>query len=66
MTDIILLDCPFCPSEASIVTDNDLHGDWFNLGCADKECIAHNIFYTCEMENLEKNATLWNTRYITK
>jgi len=61
--EIKLLDCPFDGNKGDVIFDNDHHGEWFNLGCCNKECVANNLFYTEEIENLDKSINEWNKRH---
>jgi hypothetical protein len=54
--------CPFCGKEALIQLDSDHHGDFFNLGCSDINCMAKWMFYTRDIEDLDKSIEKWNTR----
>ncbi|WP_422028085.1 Lar family restriction alleviation protein [Roseovarius sp.] len=64
--------CPFCGDPAELETDNDHHGEWFNLGCQnhwgqldpDDACIGGRLFYTEDMSQMEAAITAWNTRTI--
>lgn len=61
-----LLPCPFCGKKAKLKIDEDHHGTFYNLGCSDKNCLASDIFYTMDTEDVavKKAISSWNTRYI--
>lgn len=62
--------CPFCASPAELVTDNDHHGEWFNLGCSrhwgnvdpDDACPGGRVYYTEDMDRLPAAIAAWNRR----
>ena len=62
MEDKKLLPCPFCGLKAELITDEDHHGGFFNLGCIDEKCCGNHIFYTEEIEDLRKAINKWNKR----
>ena len=61
---VLLKKCPFCGEEAKYEQLRDHHGDYINLGCSDRQCIAHNILYTITLDDMpfEKAIELWNHR----
>lgn len=61
---VLLKKCPFCGKEAKYEQLRDHHGDYINLGCSDRQCIAHNILYTITLDDMpfKKAIELWNHR----
>jgi sarcosine oxidase delta subunit len=59
---ITLENCPFCGKSAELEFDNDHHGEWFNLGCSDEECIARWLRYTMPLDELDGCVAGWNMR----
>ena len=54
--------CPFCGKPAILKIEDDHHGEFFELGCPDKECVGNWAFYTEPIENLDASVKAWNTR----
>ena len=54
--------CPFCGLPAELVIDGDHHGDFFNLGCPDKDCAGRWVFYTQDIEEKDAAVERWNRR----
>jgi hypothetical protein len=56
--------CPFCDAPALLVIDSDHHGVFYSLGCPVSNCIAHNILYTIDAEEMSMTEGIekWNTR----
>ena len=63
--------CPFCGSPAELETDNDHHGEWFNLGCSrhwgsvpdpDDGCPGGRLWYTEDPEGMARAIAAWNRR----
>ena len=60
---ITLKPCPMCGKEAKFVRNNDHHGDYFDLGCSDKECLLHRLIMDQPSEGYEQEVCLrWNRR----
>jgi hypothetical protein len=57
-----LLPCPFCGSDAEHIRDGDHHGEFFKLGCSNKKCPAHILYYTELIEHEPKAIAAWNRR----
>ena len=54
--------CPFCGQAAKLKIEDDHHGEFFYLGCCDKECAGYEIYFTSPIEELEKSTQSWNRR----
>jgi hypothetical protein len=57
-----LKSCPFCGKRAELIEDMDHHGEWFDLGCSDEECIVKKVFYRQPVDHLAAAIEAWNTR----
>ena len=57
-----LLPCPFCGNAAKLEELGDHHGEYFNLGCFDRNCPAHHVFYTEIDTPKELAIATWNRR----
>ena len=60
--------CPFCGGEAELIIDNDHHGEFFQLGCKDKECLGHWAYYTESIAETPVSEAIahWNTRALAQ
>jgi Lar family restriction alleviation protein len=56
--------CPFCGGEAALVVEGDHHGEFYSLGCKDKECYGHHVEYTQTEDWMPKAKAIerWNSR----
>jgi hypothetical protein len=54
--------CPFCGKPAEIVDDYNESDAWFNLGCSDEKCVAHNFVYGQNIEWRDETIAAWNKR----
>ena len=57
-----LKSCPFCGKPGYKKVESDHHGTFFSLGCSDKLCPAHLLFYTAAIEGLPLAVRFWNER----
>ena len=64
---VVPVPCPFCGKEAKLEVENDHHGETFNLGCSDQDCIAYHLLYTIDTEEMsvEDGIRAWNSRNLT-
>ena len=58
----LLKNCPFCNRETVYEQESDHHGEFFQLGCPDRECPAYWTYYTEPIENKDKSIAAWNQR----
>lgn len=54
--------CPFCGKPAEHKREADHHGEFFRLGCPDKDCCAHMTYYTELQEDEPAAIAAWNRR----
>jgi hypothetical protein len=54
-----------CGSQAKFVRQNDHHGDYFSLGCSDKNCLLFNLIMDNPSDDGKAEINLclaWNRR----